>query len=1363
MACSVGAKYREVPLLQQSLIRSKRKSLNVASGGYHTMLVDSKTSEISGGFSFSTTQGGQKPTPFIYWRTLRETIFLTEICLHRNDVCHEVKITFEGSPILAVAIDRHTPSTAFLLITTTTSFHRVPIEQPPHADHQMHIEHDSVLLKLSEAVFTDPANCYSFINDVGQSFPVTAAAMHCPEFGCSKFAVATVNSLYLFTMQLGGGDKGDVKFVELEHNPLSISKFINTIADSWRRKSHTSQVVTMCFGTATLTDGRPLLYTLHRDGALRVWSSCGRFLAAEYLSKYTQGSETEFHSCVLRGSKSLVALYFSFQTFSEFIILLPALTIEANSGTISSFALQSAGTIMAPNYDLIDFKLTDQWLWSLWCNAEGEMQAMAYALTVNDEWNSMPDANVWVPVVLENAADSEPPLVEGIDLRDVYCNRIFHSGLFPDKVIRKTLKMFNRNLAGVAGSGGSGSIVRLKRYVLHCIESELQQERITIRQNSPMDDDQLLELSNGLWEKFYRYCTQYSYDSSRPVGLFLLEEPSIVAGMPSASITAGMVRKKYVSFFRPCDRLEVAFYTPQTGRTVEQLAEESDYITGEVVLLVNFLREMDQALTTDQKHEFDGYVHQRRGNETGGDDLSPIGAAQNQHIIRSLMPAFLQRLEDLPEAIGHLLRYLKPADRGADMCAWLSRTTEADYLSICTGDGLAGELALATAKQTIQLRYLLLRNLLLLEHVVQHHAKLQYDVLDAIQSTYRPDTEMMLRCYHVMNWIAQTRIDLDWTKTTKIAASFPLNLRTSMTLLQAYATSRLNDESLWSVKKSSTTTSNDSSDSGTLSLLHKSNVILSYICPSSDDFLFGEWLSDNDLHVHIDEYVRLLRNWCEWNCCSRNFIQAKSYLMLGDTAKALDLFPLSLKGIQVERFLQKFLRQNDKNRTMVPYEVLGAFYLRLVRLFECYGAYDGVLTLVHSAIDSTIQQQQQAMFQSIEFSSHIELGHYEEAYNALTKNCEPARKKDCLRQLICLLFSVRRLDILMELPYYGLEEEFSAIVAMNARSSDIADGVQYDFLYSFFTNKLNWRKAAITSYEEATRNYIECNSYDHLNRFYRSLLKCLNSLAIIKPLYAWILRPVLENNPLQAVTASRDEDRIEIVNLKDLDEQLMTTYCALQLSQCVDGFKLVTSLEPTELIALLLSRKMYNLALKLAHRRAPSMVSTVYEHLCNACLSVSSSSTADPVTSNSILTWLNENCISDVTVGADSVSTAWNYLRHMLGQEQDDQATNAHLAVLNRVLLRGAHVPNWLKEWCFANAPSKLIRSYLCHGRLEEAYERTVELFQGRFFSTGRFSHQTLFPLTVCEHLFYELEQLSHYQKEKDHIEYYLRLIEKAL
>ncbi|XP_049540896.1 nuclear pore complex protein Nup160 homolog isoform X1 [Anopheles darlingi] len=1356
MACATVVKYREVPLLQHQIVKNSPKSIKVSSGGYHTMLVDSKTSEISGGFSFAPlSKGRHKQTPFIYWRTLRETIYLTETCLHRNDVCHEVKITFEGSPIIAVAIHAHSNVKAFLLITTTTSFHRIPIDRPMHGDHQMHVEQDSILLKLNENVITDPLNCYTFINDVGQSLPVTASAIHCPEFNHTKFAIATVSSLHLFTMELGG-EKTIVKFVELEHKPLSISKFINTIADSWRGKSHTSQVVTMCFGTAGGTNGHPLLYTLHRDGALRVWLHCGRFIAAEYLSKYTQGSETEFHSCVLRGSNSLVALYFSFQTFSEFIILRP-------EGTKDSLVLRNAGTIMAPNFDLIDFKLTDRWLWALWCNAEGEMQTLAYALTA-DERLAEKDANVWLPVVLENATESELPVVDaGTDMRDLYCNRIFHSGLFPDKVIRKTLTMFNRNLAGVVTGGATGStMVRLKRYVLACIESQLQQERSNIRQNTPLDDEQLLELSNGLWEKFYLYCTQYSYESSRPVGLFLLEEAPADIEELSTAITVGIVRKKYISFFRPCDPLEVAYYTPP-------LAEVDDYdagvvgsgatelLSGEVVLLINFLREMDQTFSPEQKHELDSYIHQRRGNKGGGDDLSAIGAAQNQELIHSMMPAFLQRMEDLPGSIGLLLRYLKPADQRDDMLGMIARESE-NHVRISTGEGLASELALVTTKQMIQLRYLLLRNLLLLQHIVQHHANLSYDLLDPIQSTYRPDTETMLRCYHVMNWIAQTRIDLDWTKTTKIAASFPLNLRTSMSLLQAYAISRLNDETLCGVREFSVA-SCESSIGDALPFLQKSNLIISYICPSSDDFLFGEWLSDNDLHVLIDEYVRLLSHWCEWNCCSRNFIQAKSYLMLGDTAKALDLFPLSLKGIQNERFLQKFLRQGDKNRNVSPYEMLGAFYLRLIRLFEYYGAYDGVMTLVHSAIDSTIQQKQQAMFQSIEFSSHIELGHYEEAYNALTKNCEPARKKDCLRQLICLLFSVRRLDILMDLPYYGLEEEFTNIVAMNARSADIADGVQYDFLYSFFTNKQNLRKAAITAYEEAMRNYAECNSYDHLNRYYGSLLKCLNSLAIINPRYAWILRPLQENHRPQQLT-SNSEDRIQIVEMKDLEEQLMSTHCALQLSQSSDGFKVVTSLEPIGLIALLLSRKLYHLASKLAHCRAPSMVPTVYEHLCSSCLAING---ADPAIANNTISWLNENCISDVPVGPDTASTAWNYLRHMLTQESPEHATDSYLAVLNRVLSRGAYAPTWLKDWCFEHMPSKLIRAYLSHGRLEEAYEQTVELFQARFFSTGRFSHQTLFPLTVCEHLVYELEQAANYPKEKDHIERYLRMIEVTL
>ncbi|XP_050071805.1 nuclear pore complex protein Nup160 homolog [Anopheles maculipalpis] len=1357
--------YREVPLFQHGIAGGKKaKTINISSaGGYHAILVDSKTSEIAGGFNIDhCIKNVLALKRFIYWRTYRETIFLTETCSDRNHAVYELKLTFEGSPILAVECYKSPNSALLLIFVTTTSIHRVSFEMPSSKDHQLYSEQDSILLQVNESMITDPLNCYTFINDIGQAVPVAATVASSSDNLESKIAIACTNSLFLLALRMER-ERMKVQCSELDHNPLTFTKLIHSITDSWRKKAFSSQVVAMSFDTRLLTENQSFLYTLHRNGALRVWMLDGRCLASEYLSKYTQGSETDFHTCILRSSRSLVALYFSFQTFSEFVLIRPEVSMDTTSGTVSTVNLKKMCTVLAPNYDLIDYKLCDERLWTLWCNAEGETQALVYELSPKDSDNML--QNLWSPIILENICDKENSALEvGVDLKDVYCNRIFQSGCFPDKVIRKSLTMFNRNAASMTTSTSAinYNMLRLKRYALTCIESQLQQECTTMRQNGPMDNDQIQEISNGLWEKFYLYCVQYRYESSRPIGLFICEE--ISSNHQTSHHTVGVVKKKNISFFRVCDDLEVAFYSPncydQYTPNVVMLKDGVSREIQEMMVLVTFLGEIEQTLTAEQRHKLDSFLHQRRESESSDVYLTFIGATQSQLLVHNLLPAFLQRVSDLPKAIQALLHYVTPLHREACLP---SEWEDAYEPAVYSNFELTSEVTLTTAKQLIQLRYLLLRNLLLLQHMIESHCNFHYNIIDAIQSTIRPDTENLLRCYHVMNWIAQTRLDIDWTKCNKIAGMLPLNIRASLTLLQAYGISKINEEI--ALRLNAASSSKMTEIVGALSLTQKANTIISFICPSSDDFLFGEWLSQNDLHVHIDEYVRLLSNWCEWNSCSRNFIKAKSCLALGETFKALDLFPLSLKGIQTERLLKKFLCQDENKLGTSQFATLTAFYLKLIRLFQADGAYDGVLKLVHSGIDNTVDPMQKTMFQSIEFNCHIELGHYEEAYNALIKNHEPARKKDCLRQLICLLFSVHRLDILLDLPYYGLEEEFTNIVGMSARSADIADCLQYNFLYSFHVNKMNLRKAAIIAYEEGMRNFLECNSLNHLNRYYCCLMKCLNSLSVIKESYSWIVHPIIEQGEIPFITK---DDAIDIVDKKRLQEQLITTHCALQLSMHNDGFKLVTSLDAMNLISLMLKRKLYRSALKLARCRMPSMVPTIYEHLTSSCITASSApkalgTTPDSVADSSGLPWLNDNCISDLVVVPDSTATAWNYLRYTIEQENEDLVIDAYLAVFNRILSRSAYIPTWLKKWCFENIPIQFIRVYLRHGRLEEACEYTIELFRARFFSAGRFNHQTIFPLSLCEYLVYELETSATHIKEKQTIEHYLRIIEVAL
>uniref|UniRef100_A0A182SBB6 Uncharacterized protein n=1 Tax=Anopheles maculatus TaxID=74869 RepID=A0A182SBB6_9DIPT len=561
-------------------------------------------------------------------------------------------------------------------------------------------------------------------------------------------------------------------------------------------------------------------------------------------------------------------------------------------------------TILAPNYDLIDFKLCDERLWTLWCNVEGETQALVYELNPKDAKVGEIGQNVWSPIILENISDKEHPALEvGVDLKDVYCNRIFQSGSFPDKVIRKSLTMFNRNAASITTSTSAinHNMLRLKRYALSCIESQLQQECTTMRQNGPLDNEQIQEISNGLWEKLYLYCVQYRYESSRPIGLFVCEG---MTHKRTSHCTVGIIRKKNVSFFRVCDDLEVAFNSPTSydhyaPKKIALLKDGTLKHYQEMMMLVTFLGEVEQTLTIEQRHRLDSFLHQRRESESSDIYSSFIGATQNQllvHIISPLgngpltirlwsshgrtgyrilpdhfpniLPAFLQRVSDLPKAIEALLQYVIPLNRTTYLVP--EEEEEASHEpAVYSNFELTSEVALTTAKQLIQLRYLLLRNLLLLQHMIQSHCNFHYRIIDAIQSTIRPDTENLLRCYHVMNWIAQTRLDIDWTKCNKIAVTLPLNIRASLTLLQAYAISQINEEISSGLNTLSSARATEAVAS--ISLTQCANTIIAFICPSSDDFLFGEWLSQNDLHVHIDEYVRLLSNWCEWNSCSSKY------------------------------------------------------------------------------------------------------------------------------------------------------------------------------------------------------------------------------------------------------------------------------------------------------------------------------------------------------------------------------------------------------------------------------------------------------------------------------------------------------------
>ncbi|XP_053684351.1 nuclear pore complex protein Nup160 homolog [Sabethes cyaneus] len=1290
--------YREVPMRHLSPNVSSWREINVSTGGIHNMLQDVKTSEQCGGYNFAERED-YRSNRFIYWRTCGDSIFLCEISMNLNLANNHLKISFDESPILSVDISGNQLQ-VILLIVTVTSVHRILLRHPKANSVNPDGMHESVLASITKEQICDASSFYVISNDIGQSLPLIAAAYRLEHDAndCDAFyAVSTVSALYLFQM----GSLGGVKMTELKHSQL-ISRLFSNLTDAWRKKNANTpdQVVSLLFGQI---EGQSVLYAFYRNNIARIWSLNGSCIGVECLVKHSDQRLEGSQNLMVRKSGSLLCVFLAYSDCSEFIIFRPVVDDSSN------VSLNKEADIWAPNYDLIDYKISDQAIWALWCNAEGEMKVLTCSF--NSE-----SCNFWLPILLETMDDKYMAKLKGTDLKHEYCNRIFHSGKFHNNVIAKTLSMFNRSFSY---SGSVISTAALKRHVCSYIDGELQNER----KMQNITDEEFIELSSTLWEKFYLCCCQYNFEACQPVGMLVLEEINVSC----------LIRKKLISFFRPCDELERALLSENYPGSIARIGEKS--VQKDVAVLVRVLKQIDKFVPEDEATEIESCLSQLRSIKDVMATISTLQNLENQ----CNLTAVIQSIDDLPRSVAVVLQMLK-----LDYDLPPAETSLYPSLRSLPFGGLLGvQLLTETVRQMIRLRFLAVRNLIILQHLLLNNSALNCNAMEIIRSKCIPDSEVFLQSYYVMYWIAMSTVDYAAVRSKSLESDASLVIGHEeaygfeyISLLHLFVATKGLKASMGNEMKHSMMNNSDWFNV----LLDICNGLLRLIWPVAGDFTFGQWLMQGEMHIFIEEYVRLLNSWCEWNNCSRNFILAKSYLLNGENSKALDLFPQSAKGILNEPYLITFTKSSD-TVSVPPDEMLSLYYLKVIRLFEHYGAYDCINVLAQIAIGTSVQSKQQAMFQSIDFSSHMELGHYEEAYHSLVYNCEQTRKKDCLRQLVWRLFQARKFNILIDLPYYGLEMEFQNIVEMHARSVEITENSHYDFLYSYFILKGNMRKAALIAYEKAMRCQLECNSQVFLKMRCESLLKCVNALNLVAADYAWIAKPtVFKENKSQ----EEQKSQIVVISLADVRKELMVTEAILVISKQLEDYKAILDIDIDELIVILANAKLYATAFKLAHALGRSVL-PVYESLAVACVMCAMQDAADN------WDWLHKNNLEESIISSDSTDTAWNFLQYCLSNQTNDQDA-CYGSVMNQIISKNAFPPQWLTDWCMNKTPTKLLQLYIDYGRLEEAYDIAVKLIQSHLISrssiTSLHFNRFLLPITLIDRLLNEFSKDVKFQEQ---------------
>ena len=149
--------------------------------------------------------------------------------------------------------------------------------------------------------------------------------------------------------------------------------------------------------------------------------------------------------------------------------------------------------------------------------------------------------------------------------------------------------MFNRSFSY---SDSSLSTTALKRHVCMAIDSEIQNEK---KQNN-LSDEEYVDLSAKVWEKFYHCCEQYHIAASQPIGLLILPDIDHVC----------IIKNKQISLLRPCDQIEISFLSGNyytTNSPCQKLANDMKN-------LISVLKSIDECLSFDCKADIDKKLYQ---------------------------------------------------------------------------------------------------------------------------------------------------------------------------------------------------------------------------------------------------------------------------------------------------------------------------------------------------------------------------------------------------------------------------------------------------------------------------------------------------------------------------------------------------------------------------------------------------------------------------------------------------------------------------------------------------------------------------------------------------------------------------------
>uniref|UniRef100_A0A670YW07 Nucleoporin 160 n=1 Tax=Pseudonaja textilis TaxID=8673 RepID=A0A670YW07_PSETE len=715
----------------------------------------------------------------------------------------------------------------------------------------------------------------------------------------------------------------------------------------------------------------------------------------------------------------------------------------------------------------------------------------------------------------------------------------------------------------------------LKKEITIALEDEFQ-GNVTEYEFS---HEEFRQLQIEFWSKFYAYCLQYQEELSRPLALLLNHYTNMVC----------LLKKGYFSFLVPCSLMDHLYLLPDEQLINE--VEKSDF-SHDLLSLLQCLRLIGESVSVEMALTMEMACFRLQSPERAAEQILKDLIANDTENMMEDIHSKLQEIKNPVNAIGMLIREMDyetdvEMDRGFSSVQPINVRM---HLSQLYGSSTTVNMVCRCVYKMSMTRLLICRDLLILQQLL-----LRLGDAVIIDLFCRESNLQHLSVLKLTDSTTITPLKLVSCPQTIVELFFQEGARKHI-ISQLFQSNAALDETCLSWPQMFSAIS---------------SYLLQFLWPSNPNFLFPECLMGACQYAQLQEYIRLLEPWCHVNVGSCRFMMGHCYLVTGEHHKALDCFCQAASEVGKEEFLDRLIRSEEVEMASTPQL---QYYDKVLHLLDTMGLPELIIQLATLAITEAADDwRSQATLRTCIFKHHLDLGHNNQAYEALTHNPDPSRQLDCLRQLVVVLCERSQLQDLVEFPYVNLHNEVVGIIEYRARAVDLMTHNYYELLYAFHIYRHNYRKAGTVMFEYGMRLGREVRTLPGLQKQANCYLAAINCLRLIRPQYAWIVQPASgavyerpgaspKRNHDGECAAAPTGSHIEILELQDLEKECMLAHIRLTLAQHDPTSAAITgNSSPKELVALLVQAGLFDTAISLCQTYKLSL-RPVFEGLTFKCI-----------------------------------------------------------------------------------------------------------------------------------------------------------------